>query len=92
MKINSNIPQVGPGRVEPQVDKAGKADKGASFKDEIMLTSAVSRAGQSAEPRETADAGRVETLQRLKEQVASGEYNFDSLKIASSMLKFISEE
>lgn len=91
MKINSNIPQVGPGRVEPQA-KADKADKGTSFKDEIMLTSAVSRAGQAVEPQETADAARVEKLQRLKEQVASGEYDFDSLKVASSMLKFIAEE
>ncbi|HKK32694.1 MAG TPA: flagellar biosynthesis anti-sigma factor FlgM [Desulfomicrobiaceae bacterium] len=91
MKIYSNTPPVGPNAVTPQA-KAGKADKGASFKDEIMLTSAVSRAGQTGEPQETADAARVERLQRLKEQVASGEYNFDSLKIASSMLKFISEE
>ncbi len=91
MKIYSNTPQVGPNAVTPQA-KAEKGAKGASFKDEIMLTSAMNRAGQAAEPQETTDAARTEKLQRLKDQVASGEYNFDSLNVASSMLKFIAEE
>ena len=91
MKIYSNTPQVGPSKVMPQA-KAEKGAEGSSFKDEIMLSSAMNRVGQAAEPQETADAGRVEKLQRLKDQIASGEYNFDSLKVASSMLKFIAEE
>ena len=68
--------------------KTGKAEgkEGASFSSALQGATAAQNAGKAEM------AERAAKVQALKEQVASGTYEPDLNKVASSLLKFLVEE
>ena len=71
-----------------EAQKTGKADgtDGASFTSALQGASEMQAAGK------VGDTDRAARVQALKEQVASGSYEPDLNKVASSLLKFLVEE
>ncbi len=63
---------------------AGKSDR-------VDFSSALQQAGKAREAVAPVDAARVEKVQSLKAQVASGTYKPDSREVAGSLLRFLVE-
>jgi len=67
--------------------KAGKSES----KDGISFASALQGAAMAQGIGKTGDAERAARVQELKAQVASGQYEPDLNKVASSLLRFLVE-
>ncbi|HMB31705.1 MAG TPA: flagellar biosynthesis anti-sigma factor FlgM [Desulfohalobiaceae bacterium] len=66
------------------------AKKVSGNMDQVNFSSTLQEAQQSHQS-ELSNAQRIAKVQSLKEQIASGEYNPDMQKVASSLLKHIIE-
>ncbi|WP_051553524.1 flagellar biosynthesis anti-sigma factor FlgM [Desulfobulbus elongatus] len=73
-----------------QAGDAQKTGKGES-KDGVSFASALHGAAMAQETGKTDDAARAARVQELKAQVASGQYEPDLNKVASSLLRFLVE-
>jgi negative regulator of flagellin synthesis FlgM len=71
--------------VTPGKRQRPKASEGPSFASALQGASAAQSAGK------VEDAERAARVQELKAQVASGQYEPDLTKVASSLLRFLSE-
>lgn len=69
-------------------DKTGKTPS----KDTVAFSAVLQEVSQIRATPATADPARVEKVQALKDQIASGSYQPDLQKVAASLLKFLVEE
>ncbi|MDR2550743.1 MAG: flagellar biosynthesis anti-sigma factor FlgM [Desulfobulbus sp.] len=67
--------------------KTGKSES----KEGVSFASALQGASMTQETGRTGDAERAARVQELKTQVASGQYEPDLNKVASSLLRFLVE-
>jgi negative regulator of flagellin synthesis FlgM len=69
-----------------------RATKGTGTKqttDRVDFSSVLQEVNQAKEMTASASAERTEKVQALKEQVSSGNYRPDLLKVAASLLRFL---
>lgn len=83
MKINNvNLNAINAYRT--QSNKANATQKTASFKDTLEI----STKAQQMQSTKTYANERAEKVEKLKQQVNSGEYKVDAKKVAEDMLKY----
>lgn len=83
MKINN----VGVNSINPynqQNRNVGSVKKNPSFADKLEI----SLAAKGMQVASNYDTERAERVQKLKEEITSGEYKVDARKVAEDMLKY----
>ncbi len=71
-----------------QVNESKKSSK-SEAKNSVSFSSALEGAAATQSASKVEDADRVARVQELKAQVASGDYEPDLNKVASSLLQFL---
>ncbi|MFY3791558.1 flagellar biosynthesis anti-sigma factor FlgM [Ureibacillus sp. MALMAid1270] len=83
MKITSyGVNNVNP--YNKQQQKLRAASESKTFADKIEISSAA----KEMQVNSTVNTERAEKVQKLKEQIASGEYKVDARKVAEDILKY----
>ena len=83
-------PNVGGVKKSPKADTAKTADTSKS--DQVEFSSVLKGVHETNASQNTEAAERAARVQELKEQVASGSYQPDINKVASSLLQFLVEK
>ena len=90
IKINGDR---GPGPLgEIRMSQKTRTTKGTTTKqttDRVDFSSVLQEVNQAKEMTAATSAERTEKVQALKEQVTSGNYRPDLLKVAASLLRFL---
>jgi negative regulator of flagellin synthesis FlgM len=90
IKINGDR---GPGPLgevrKSQKTRATKATTTKQTTDRVDFSSVLQEVNQAKEMTAAASAERTEKVQALKDQVASGNYRPNLLKVAASLLRFL---
>lgn len=71
-------------------DSTGKSGQ-AKGTDQVSFSDTLQQITRAKSAGQTAETGRAEKIQALKQQIADGTYQPDNTKVAASLLNFISE-